>query len=119
MNQQTTELLTNGGIDLAATISRFAGNEGLFLKFLRRFPTDATYEALCKAMSAQDLSAASDACHTLKGVAGNLGLAPLYEACITMMTACRAGDWPCMTTGFDGVRQKYQQRVEMITALPE
>ena len=119
MNQQTTDLLTTGGIDVAATISRFAGNEGLFLKYLRRFPTDATYESLRKAMSDQNLSAASDACHTLKGVAGNLGLAPLYDACVTMMTACRAGDWACMATGFDHVHQQYQRMVDMIVTLPE
>ena len=119
MNQQTTELLANSGIDVEATIARFAGNEGLFLKYLRRFPADATFEALRKAMLAQELSAASDACHTLKGVAGNLGLAPLFNACITMMVACRAGDWPCMATSFDDVQRHYRQMVDMITALPE
>ena len=46
MNQQTTELLAKGGMDVAATISRFAGNEGLFFKFLRRYTADATFDAL-------------------------------------------------------------------------
>lgn len=119
MNQQTHELLANGGIDVAATVARFAGNEGLFLKFLRRFPADATYEALRKAMSDQNLSAASDACHTLKGVAGNLGLAPLFDACVTMMAACRAGDWAGMAREFDAVQLRHQQMVDMIAALPE
>lgn len=119
MNPQTTELLANSGIDVEATISRFAGNEALFLKYLRRFPADGTFEALGKAMSEQELSAASDACHTLKGVAGNLGLAPLFDACITMMVACRAGDWQCMAANFDDVQRRYRQMVDMIVALPE
>ena len=119
MNQQTNELLTNSGIDVAATIARFAGNEGLFLKFLRRFPADTTYEALGKAMADQNLSAASDACHTLKGVAGNLGLTPLFDACVTMMAACRAGDWAGMTQWFDEVQRQHRQMVDMIAALPE
>lgn len=38
--------LDSTGIDYEKAIERFAGNEGMFFKFLFRFPTEPTYQAI-------------------------------------------------------------------------
>ena len=109
--------LSQGGVDVAVTLARFGGNEALFLKFLKRFPTDPTYETLKTELQNQSREGIKDACHTLKGVSGNLGLSPLFEACSNMMALLRADEQSDATTAFVAVQTSYQQAVEMITNL--
>ncbi|MEG0145577.1 MAG: Hpt domain-containing protein [Clostridia bacterium] len=66
------------GCDVRGGLARFAGNEALYLKFLYRFPDEATLSKFEKAMRENDYEAALREIHTFKGVAGNLGLDGLY-----------------------------------------
>jgi len=68
------------GIDYEDTMRRFMGNIDMYLKFLNKLPADDNMSRLGEAVSAGDLDRAFEAAHTLKGVSGNLGLKPLYEA---------------------------------------
>jgi signal transduction histidine kinase/DNA-binding NarL/FixJ family response regulator/HPt (histidine-containing phosphotransfer) domain-containing protein len=64
------------GFDLAGGLRRLEGNSGLYLKLLRGFCREqADVLAKTEAMiAAGDVGAAKHAAHSLKGVAGNLGL---------------------------------------------
>lgn len=55
------------------------GNEALLERFLKKFPQDENYQKLCAAMEASDWEAALTAAHTLKGICGNLSIAPLFD----------------------------------------
>ena len=68
------------GADYDATMGRFLGNEQMYARFLDMFFDDENLQKLGDALAAGDLTAAFEAAHTLKGVAGNLGLTPLYQA---------------------------------------
>ena len=92
MDQAMTDALAAIGVDAKASVARFGGNEALFLKFLRRFPTDATLPALKAAVADGDREVVKTTAHTLKGVCGNLGLTPAFEACSRLMTTLRASD---------------------------
>ena len=68
------------GGDNSTAMGRFFGNEGMYLRFLDMFFQDESFQQLENALDAGDLKDAFAAAHTLKGVAGNMGLTPFYEA---------------------------------------
>lgn len=68
------------GGDYVTTMARFINNENMYLKFLDMLFQDENLEKLGKALEENDLQGAFEAAHTLKGVVGNMGLAPLFLA---------------------------------------
>ena len=53
-------------IDLATTVARFGNNEMLFVRFIKKFPNDKTYSALCEAVENKDYKAIETSAHTLQ-----------------------------------------------------
>ena len=76
------------GGDYKATISRLP-SEALIKKFVLKYPGDPSFNQLKDALEAQDWELAFRASHTLKGVAGNLGLTALYTALSALVEALR------------------------------
>lgn len=89
MDELCKENLKNAGVDVTGSIARFAGNEGLYHKFLMKFLEDTTFSGLNHAMEQGDFDEALRTAHTLKGLSGNLGLTPLFNACSEFVTAIR------------------------------
>ena len=89
LNQRT--ILIDLGIDVDRTIARFSGNEALFIKFLGKYLEDHNAELLKKAYERLDCEAIENAAHTLKGIAGNLGMTALYHLCNTLVQELRSG----------------------------
>ena len=58
--QQICSLLE---IDWQACVSRFSGNEGLYRRFLFRFPQDETWEQLVRAWEQQDIPGVERGAH--------------------------------------------------------
>lgn len=89
-----TALLTslrNRGADIDGTMDRFLGDEVLYAECFHLFLQDPGFETLGQALAQKDSSAAFDAAHSLKGVAGNLGLTPLYNAICAIVEPLRQG----------------------------
>lgn len=88
------------GGDYETTMPRFMGSREMYLRILNMLFQDENIRILGEALEKQDFSAAFDAAHTLKGVAGNLGLTPLYEAACQMAETLRNGrpgeDYPLL-----------------------
>lgn len=74
------EILKSYGADYTQTMERFLGSESFYLRMLGMLPDDESCAQLGRALDEGNLEDAFRAAHTLKGVAGNLGLKPLYEA---------------------------------------
>lgn len=79
------------GIDWAVTLDRFMNNENLYEKILLKFPDDPSFGELKKKMAEGDIQASFMYAHTLKGVAGNLGLAHLFETASLLTDELRKG----------------------------
>ena len=77
------------GGDNSTAMGRFFGNEGMYLRFLDMFFQDESFQQLENALDAGDLKDAFAAAHTLKGVAGNMGLTPFYEAVCVIVDRLR------------------------------
>lgn len=84
--------LTAYGADYERTMARFMGNESMYLRFLGMLFEDENLAKLGDALAAGDRTAAFEAAHTLKGVAGNMGLTPLYDAVCAIVEPLRAQD---------------------------
>lgn len=75
----TVESLTALGADTKEGLDRCFGNEALYLKLVKMVPNEKNFDALKQALEDNDLNAAFEAAHALKGVLGNLSLTPMYQ----------------------------------------
>ena len=82
------------GADYNSTMARFMGKEAMYLKFLDMLFKDDNLEKLGTALEQQDYEAAFAAAHTLKGVVGNMGLTPLFNAVCAIVESFRKREVP-------------------------
>lgn len=71
--------LEEAGVQVQQSLGRFMGNEDLFLSFLSRLPEQLRFEQILQSMADGDEENFYLHIHNLKGMAGNLGLAPIYD----------------------------------------
>lgn len=98
------QLFEEYGADYDSTMERFMGNESLYLKFLDMLFQDNNLQRLQRAVADGDMADAFEAAHTLKGVTGNMGLAPLYQAVCEIVEPLRKKE----------ARSDYQQMYDII-----
>ena len=65
------------GIDWSRGLRYAAGNQALYIRFLKRFPEDRNMENLTLALSCGDMESAFVCAHTLKGLSMQLGIETL------------------------------------------
>lgn len=81
--------LCAAGVDVDDAIARFAGNTDLFVKFICRFPENLDFTAMRSAVDEGDEESFHRYMHTLKGVAGNLGVMKVYNATEQLLVELR------------------------------
>ncbi len=79
-------------INITESLARFSNFEPMYIKYLKRFVSEPTYDALQASIAAHDLKGIENNAHTLKGVTGNLGLTTLFNDFHAIVQAVRAGD---------------------------
>lgn len=79
LNNKLLSALKNVGVDVEGTVSRFADNDELYVKFLLRYPDEDKITPVREAFAAEDLGSLNKAAHKLKGVSVNLGMNTLAE----------------------------------------
>ena len=67
------------GADTEQGLQRCLGREDFYLRLVESLKGETGFDRLRDALAADDLDAAFDAAHALKGVLANLALTPLYE----------------------------------------
>lgn len=117
MEQQVRQQLEAAGVQVEDALYRFMGNEGLMLKFLLRFPQDENFGALQQAMDRGDVGAAYQAAHTLKGVAGNLAIEPLFTAASAVVEELRAEQLQEAAERMPALEEVYLRTVALLGAL--
>lgn len=108
------------GADYIETMERFMGNEALYLRLLGKLFPNSELQELGAALETGDKEKAFEAAHTLKGVAGNLGLTPLYKAVCALVEPLRAGeeraDYPAL---YQPVQAEFRKAEEFWITLKE
>ena len=87
------------GANTEEGLSRCLGKEEFYFKLIRMAMEDHNFDRLEQSLKEQDLTAAFEAAHALKGVAGNLALAPLFDALSEITEPLRAkeeADYPAL-----------------------
>jgi HPt (histidine-containing phosphotransfer) domain-containing protein len=82
------------GVDVAGGLKRVAGNKKLFRSLLEQFVTKQANSAaaIAQTLEQRDLEGAERLAHTVKGVAGNLGIATVQRAAGGVEKAIRDRD---------------------------
>ena len=89
MDDNLKKQLEENGADVDTTLKRFMGNETIYLKFIKKFLDDKNFQAIENGLAQNNYEAVFAGAHSLKGVAGNLGLTPVYEAASEMSELLR------------------------------
>ncbi|MCR5700606.1 MAG: Hpt domain-containing protein [Lachnospiraceae bacterium] len=71
------ETLDNFGAKTSEGLKRCFGNEEFYLKLVSVLPDEPNFDDLKDALAKNDLKAAFEYAHALKGVAANLSMTPL------------------------------------------
>lgn len=79
MDQNKINAYESVGINVKEGLDRFCGIEDLYENILKKFLNDPEFDKLEKALDDCDFASAFNACHTLKGLVGNLSIIPLYK----------------------------------------
>lgn len=91
------------GADINGALERFLGDEELYADCLNQFAEDLNFAALKQAIDGKDYESAFNYAHSLKGVAGNLGLVPLYNAISELVDMLRADEYKNLDKKHDDI----------------
>jgi HPt (histidine-containing phosphotransfer) domain-containing protein len=81
--------------DTDSVLERLGGNEALFLSLLLKFRDTYrdTRSKILRFLSTAETEEAYRIVHSIKGVAGNLGIGALYRDAVALETKMKAGDY--------------------------
>ena len=105
------------GVDLNEVMERFMGNEALLERFLKKFPLDENFRKMEEAVATGDCQGAFTACHTLKGVTGNLSLKSLFDLVKIQVEFFRAGDFEKGAEMMPRIKEVYDQICDTIARI--
>ncbi|MBS6194188.1 MAG: Hpt domain-containing protein [Clostridiales bacterium] len=107
----------NLGQSYEIVLKRMMGKEEFLYSLLSRFAADTTMNDLEAVMKSCDAAKIFNQAHTLKGVAENLGLKPLYEKTSALVEITRKGSMEGADEAFKEVKQAYREVVEMLQSI--
>lgn len=116
MKPETYPQLLLSGADVANTLTRFSGNEALYVSCLRAFLSDPTLAQLDNAIALGSWDEAFTAAHALKGLTGNMGFVPLYHATSEIVVLLRAGKLAEIPAARERLAVRYKETVDAIEA---
>ncbi len=94
IDEQIRLALRDVGLDADAQISRFMDSEEMFVKYYKGFfaAADEVVGELERAVEKGDTEKVIHAAHSLKGLAGNIGLYGVYDPSKKIVDDLRAGN---------------------------
>lgn len=114
MNQEIKEQLAAAGVNVAGALERLMNNEMLLERLLIKFKADTNFAGLENALAEKQYEEAFHCAHTLKGVAGNLGMDKLMNADSIVVEKLRSQNYEGVEEDMESVREAYTQLIEII-----
>lgn len=87
--QELMAQLDRLGLNTQEALGRFMGNEALFLSFVRQLPEKLDFTKIRQALEQMDEETFYMHVHNLKGMAGNLSIAPIFECAQAILVEFR------------------------------
>ena len=91
--EKKLEKLKNWGCDVSGALERFLNDQKLYCECLNMFIEDDNFVSLRLHINNTNQEIPFGYVHTLKGVAGNLGLTPLYHSLCELCDALRTNSY--------------------------
>ncbi|NOR64473.1 MAG: response regulator, partial [Candidatus Scalindua sp.] len=106
---EDAQLPTLPGIDVEAALIRVGGNRKLYKKLLIKFRDDYSnsFDEIQRAIENNNLNDAERYAHTVKGVAGNIGISKLYKVAGDLEAGIRKRE----TDRYDSMLKKYSREL--------
>ena len=101
------------GADVEGTMERFIDDEELYECCLKEFSEDKGFKELESALK-KEYQEAFECAHALKGVAGNLGLTPLFGAVSELVESLRASEYSDVKEQHFKVSKEWEHMKEML-----
>lgn len=97
------EKMTAYGADMKETMNRFLNDEKFYETCLEMFFKGEEFSQLKTAIDNKEYKQAFEIAHTIKGVVGNLGLTPLYNAVCEIVEPLRAKDYSNLELQYNAI----------------
>lgn len=110
----TLEKMKAIGIDPKDGLARCMNNEAFFFKMISMAVANDYFDSLVPALEKNDLESAFEAAHALKGVIGNLALAPIYDPLAEMTEMLRAKKEADYLSMYRPIKEMRDQLLSMI-----
>ncbi|MDD3747243.1 MAG: Hpt domain-containing protein [Anaerostipes sp.] len=91
--EERMKQLRDYGADVDGALERFVDDTELYIQCLEAFDEEEAFGLLGKAIEEKEYEEAFNQAHTLKGVAGNLGLTPLFDMICDIVEPLRSKDY--------------------------
>ena len=108
------EFCKNLGINYEENIARFAGNENIYIKFLKRLLEDNTYNNLKQAYSQKSYEDIEKYAHMLKGLAANLGINRIFLLSNDIVQNVRQKEFNNINNLYNKLTEEYELTLQMI-----
>ncbi len=102
------------GVDIPELEDRLMHNNALIKMIVGKFAQDKTYGQLQAAIAQRDLQAAEFACHSLKGMCGNMALKKLFALFQEQLRLFRAGEGDAAIGMMAQISQEYENALTHI-----
>ncbi|MDE6627528.1 MAG: hypothetical protein K2K56_14330 [Lachnospiraceae bacterium] len=79
------------GVDIDDGLKRLGGNESLYNRLLGSFVKTMKEQIVEPDFDCTDYTGTTERAHTIKGIAGNLSITPVYEAYTDIVNLLRGG----------------------------
>lgn len=109
--------LIEAKIDIDEAMERLMNKFELFERFVKRFPTEESFNKLQNALVEGNADAAFRAAHSLKGVCANMSMNDLKESVSAQVEYLRAGNLEAALEINPEVVDKYQKMVADINKI--
>lgn len=110
--------LVGAGYDVEGALQRFVNNEMLFMTFLKKVPEDPHFAAILPDVEAGNYDEAHKNVHAIKGVVGNLGMTPVFDASAELCNVLKAGGDPVdIRAKYDLFADEYTKASDIIRSL--
>ncbi|MCR5345283.1 MAG: Hpt domain-containing protein [Lachnospiraceae bacterium] len=109
--------MTAYGADIEGVLDRFMDDEELYATCLQEFVETTNITELKNNIESGSYDNAFEIAHALKGVAGNLGLVPLFDSSCVLVESLRHKNYDNLTAEFNDVDRKIQDFLAVYKSL--
>lgn len=107
--------LTKAGINVNEGLIRFNNDADLYEEFLSTFISDTNYDNMITAINNKDIKASFFYAHSLKGLAGNLSLASLFDSLIPLVESLRSESFDDIDTLLEPINTAYNNVINVLS----